>query len=107
MTTPTTNFSNPTGLSKLLVSLPASKPKKACISLSVYKASLPHVFIRFGILLQNGIVRKVISGTRPPIIGKLPLFPTGKQIILTFPPNYRLRSGGIRPLKGQLWPRTR
>ena len=110
MPTPATNFSDPTGLSRLLTSLPAltAKPKVFNISLTPSKCFFNHIFFRFGILAQNGTVRKLLTGTsKPTKLGKIPQLPTGRQIIITFPPNYRLRGVGGRPLKGQLWPRTR
>ena len=105
---PTINFTDPTGLSKLLVSqsVPASKP----ISLSLYPARywIANTFFRWAIISQNGTARKIFESTpRPTRVGTIPLPPMGRQIILTFPPNYKERTGGGRPIRGQLWPRTR
>ena len=108
MTAPSSAFINPTGLS-LFVS--QNKPVNTNITnlpLMQTKCFFPNTFFKFSIVGLGNILPRMLTGTNKPVlVGRIPRFPTGRQIILTFPPNYKLRSGAGRPLRGQLWPRTR
>ena len=105
---PTINFTDPTGLSILLIPQNVVVSTTFSLSVSAVRYQTVHTFFRWSTLLQSGTTKKIFESTpRPTRAGTIPLPPMGRQIILTFPPNYKERTGAGRPIKGQLWPRTR
>jgi hypothetical protein len=64
-------------------------------------------FFRFGLTHQTGIPPTV--GVTSPRLSTLiiPNVASARLMLITFPPIYKTRTGRARPLKGQLWPRTR
>ena len=108
MAAPTINFSDTNTLSRLVVSLPIPKLSILKMTLSHSLCHFSHIFIKWEMIANFGTTRTLVMNIpKPTKLGKLPLLPIGRQIIITFPPIYKDRSSARRPLRGQLWPRTR
>ena len=104
---PVKNFTAPTGLS-ILISAPV--PFKVAKVVSIY--SMPYLrrwvftFYKFGLTIA-GCAKPVLISKPQAIRNGFPRPPMMRLMMVTFPPIYKTRTGRARPLKGQLWPRTR
>lgn len=103
---PTKNFTDPTGTSILLIAQVPLMFPSITINAMAFKYKEVYQFFKFGLMRQGGVVGKILTKDTPNI-PSIPKSPMMKQLILTFPPVYKERSNRERPLKGQLWPRTR
>lgn len=94
------------GLSLFIVPVPITiMPIKFQALVVNYR--IPYSFFKFGLIKQNNTVQPIGIKMSFTTTIKLPLAPLIRQMLITFPPIYKTRSGRQRPLKGQLWPRTR
>lgn len=107
MTGPVKNFSQPTGLSLLVSSAVPHVVKTPQLAAYPYLRRELFVFFKFGLMIQSGVIGIIGTNKLPQMRTKIPLPPMMRQMLITFPPIYKTRTGRLRPLKGQLWPRTR
>ena len=63
-------------------------------------------FFRFGIIQQSILISVGIKSS-PRLLRPMQNVSVSRLMLVTFPPIYKTRTGRARPLKGQLWPRTR
>jgi hypothetical protein len=107
MTGPVKNFSQPTGLSLLVSNMIPQISRTPRLLAFPYVRREIFVFFKFGLVMQSGTINIIGTTKLQKALIKLPLPPMMRQVLVTFPPIYKTRTGRARPLKGQLWPRTR
>jgi len=100
------NFGTLNGLTQILTPMPVVVIPISLQSI-FYLYRRVFVFFKFGLVKQAGTIQSI--GIRKPVSSPrtIPMAPLIKQMLVTFPPIYKTRTGRVRPLKGQLWPRTR
>ena len=104
MATPVINFTDPVGMSRFFIApLPLSKPRIFHLDFTPQLCKLVFRFKKYAILLPMGKPQLLVLNTPKP--GKTWLV-TNLHIV-TFPSVYKERGSRLRPVKGQLWPRTR
>jgi hypothetical protein len=104
---PEKNFTQPVNLSIIFDSPMPQLILTPAISAFSYNKRQVFVFFKFGLVKQSGTVNIIGNSKIIKTLITLPLPPMIKQVLVTFSPIYKTRTGRQRPLKGQLWPRTR
>jgi hypothetical protein len=102
---PEKNFGTLSGITPMLQShIPQIMPTIR-INAFVWLWRKTHTFFRFGLTKQA----IVTIGVKPSVRITRPFqnVSVSRLMLVTFPPIYKTRTGRARPLKGQLWPRTR
>lgn len=104
---PVKNFTQPTGLSFLLTNPMPIPDVTIKLDAFRYMRRQMYTFFKFGLVKQGGTIHSIAPAPNFTTLLRLPMPPLIRQVLVTFPPIYKTRSGRQRPLKGQLWPRTR
>ena len=102
---PEKNFGTLNGITPMLQSTVPQLRPTVTLNAFVWLWRKTNTFFRFG-LTHNGIT---VMGIKPParVIRPFQNISVTRLMLTTFPPIYKTRTGRARPLKGQLWPRTR
>jgi hypothetical protein len=100
-------FTQPTNLSIIFDNPMPQLVLTPRISAFSYNRREIFAFFKFGLVKQSGTINVIGTSKITKIQIRLPLPPMIRQVLVTFPPIYKTRTGRARPLKGQLWPRTR
>ena len=102
---PEKNFGTLNGITPLFQSSTPQIMPTIQINAFVWLWRKTTTFFRFG-LTRTGIT---LIGVKPSVRIARPFqnISASRLMLVTFPPIYKTRTGRARPLKGQLWPRTR
>lgn len=106
MAGPDKNYGTLSGISKMLI-----REVPAVVTINPSLKAFPSLYIKTYSFYRYGLINFTTNYNITPkvkvTVSRIPQSPLMTLFLVTFPSTYKTRSGRARPIKGQLWPRTR